>query len=57
MIQIKIPLWETKEGSLSGSFSILSRQFVCFVNKNENKKGNQPDYSVTIQESNKNEVK
>ena len=55
MIQIKIPLWESKEGTLSGSFSIFSRKFVCFVNKNDNKTGNQPDYSVTIQESNNNE--
>jgi hypothetical protein len=56
MIQLKFGIWESKSGLLSGSFKIFGKEFIVFVNQNETKTGSQPDYQVTIQESNKNAI-
>jgi hypothetical protein len=53
MLQLKTGLWESKSATISGSFTVFGKEFVVFMNKNENQSGNQPDYYLTIQESNK----
>jgi hypothetical protein len=53
MLQLKTGLWESKSGTISGNFTVFGREFIAFVNKNENKSGNQPEFTLTIQESNK----
>jgi hypothetical protein len=53
MLQLKTGLWESKSGTISGSFTVFGKEFVVFVNKNENSQGKQPDFNLTIQESNK----
>jgi uncharacterized protein (DUF736 family) len=57
MLQLKFGIWDNKSGVLSGSFTILGKEFIAFLNKNENKSGNQPDYQVTIKETLKHETK
>jgi hypothetical protein len=52
MLSLKFGLWQFKDGQYSGSFTIFGRKFIAFLNKNENQKGNQPDFTINIQESN-----
>jgi hypothetical protein len=52
MLSLKIPLWQSKNGSYSGGFTVFGKKFVAFLNKNENAKDNQPEYTINIQESN-----
>jgi hypothetical protein len=57
MLSLKTGLWESKSGTISGNFTVFGKEFVIFVNKNETQTGNQPEYYLTIQESNKNGTK
>jgi hypothetical protein len=52
MLSLKFGLWQSKNGFYSGSFTIFGRKFIAFLNKNEDKSGKKPDWTINIQESN-----
>ena len=45
-------IWsDTKQNDkASGTFNVLGKRFVIYVDKNDAKKGNSPDFWVTIKE-------
>lgn len=51
MLKITFGLWRSKDQHLYGSFTILGKKFVVFLNDPNTKSNNAPEYSVTIQES------
>ena len=57
MISINFGLWKSESGVLSGNIKIFGKEFICYVNQNTTKSGNQPDYQVTIKEAYKNDSK
>lgn len=53
MLSLRMGVWkkDTKSGSSSsGSFTILGKKFVVFVDENQSDRENAPDFWVTIKE-------
>lgn len=52
MLSLRMGVWE-KDGSSSGTFKILGKRFVVFVDKNDRAQGNKnaPHFWVTIKEA------
>ena len=55
MLSLRLGIWEhdKKKGSSSGTFNLLGKRFVVFVDRNESKSKNPnaPDFWVTIKEN------
>ena len=52
MLTLRMGIWTNpnKSKSSSGTFNVLGKRFIVFVDENENKRENAPDYWVTIKE-------
>jgi hypothetical protein len=52
MLSLRMGIWTSKEdqSKSSGTFNVLGKRFVVYVDKNENKRENSPDFWVTIKE-------
>ena len=54
MLSLRLGIWKTEKrpGSSSGTFNLLGKRFVVFVDENqsEHKTENSPDFWVTIKE-------
>ena len=52
MLSLRMGIWTSSDdqAKASGTFNILGKRFVIFVDKNDAKKGNSPDFWVTIKE-------
>lgn len=52
MLKLSSGIWKSDKppGEMSGTFSIFGKRFSIFINPNNKKTGNQPDYYLTIQE-------
>ena len=52
MLSLRMGIWSSSDDKTksSGTFNVLGKRFVIYVDKNDQKKGNSPDFWVTIKE-------
>jgi hypothetical protein len=54
MLKVTCGIWRSDNGHLHGTFSVLGKKFVVFINDVEIPKEGGPEKTLTIQEDHKN---
>jgi hypothetical protein len=54
MLKLTFGLWKNDNGTISGTFTVFGKKFICFINENESmssRSTNSPIHSITIMEA------